>query len=121
MIVFNSAFFPALMWNERFFAVSGDPFDNSGGFIFLPPEGATRFPPHDPVVKALLQAQGHLPPTELIEVAGFTGTASSIGPPFDPFDDGQGSPVPPPDASGFRNEPIRQAVLKRLNASAVYR
>jgi cytochrome c peroxidase len=29
--------------------------------------------------------------------------------------------VPPPDASGFRNEPIRQAVLARLNASPGYR
>src|SRR5438477_3402400 len=54
----NTAFFPALMWNERFFAVSGDPFDNSGGFVFPPPEGATRFPRHDPVVKALLPGAG---------------------------------------------------------------
>src|SRR3954454_13439954 len=36
----NTGFFPALMWNNRFFAVSGDPFDNSGGFVFPPPEGA---------------------------------------------------------------------------------
>jgi cytochrome c peroxidase len=117
----NTAFFPALMWNERFFAVSGDPFDNSGGFVFPPPEGATRFPPHDSIIKTLLAAQGQLPPTELIEVAGFTGTAGTIGPHFDQFDDGKGSPVPPPDASGSRNEPVRQAVLKRLNASAAYR
>src|SRR3954452_5831199 len=46
----NTAFFPALMWNERFFSVSGDPFDNSGGFVFPLPEGGARFPPHDPVV-----------------------------------------------------------------------
>jgi len=32
-----------------------------------------------------------------------------------------GGVVPPPDASGFRNEPIRQAVLDRLNASPAYR
>src|SRR5262249_19547182 len=37
--VANSAFFPALMWNERFFAPSGDPFDNSRGFTFPEPEG----------------------------------------------------------------------------------
>jgi cytochrome c peroxidase len=117
----NTAFFPALMWNERFFSVSGDPFDNSGGFVFPPPEGATRFPPHDPVIRVLLQAQGEMPPTELTEVAGFTGTKGTIGPPFDQFDDGKGSPVPPPDARGFRNDPIRQAVLERLNASATYR
>ena len=29
--------------------------------------------------------------------------------------------MPPPDASGFRNEPIRQAVLGRLNSNPVYR
>jgi cytochrome c peroxidase len=29
--------------------------------------------------------------------------------------------VPPPDASGFRNEPIRQAVLARLNTTPAYR
>jgi cytochrome c peroxidase len=117
----NTAFFPGLMWNERFFSVSGDPFDNSGGFVFPPPEGATRFPPHDPILKVLLQAQGEMPPTEMTEVAGFTGTAGTIGPRFDQFDDGKGSPVPPPDASGSRNDPIRQAVLKRLNGSPAYR
>jgi cytochrome c peroxidase len=117
----NTPFFPALMWNERFFAASGDPFDNSGGFVFPPPEGATRFPPHDPIIKTLAAAQGEMPPTELTEVAGFTGTAGTIGPLFDQFDDGKGSLVPPPDASGFRNDPIRQAVLKRLNASSAYR
>ena len=117
----NAAFLPGLMWNERFFSVSVDPFDNSGGFVFPPPEGATRFPPHDPVIRVLLQAQGEMPPTELTEVAGFTGTAGTIGPQLDQFDDGKGSPVPPPDASGSRNDPIREAVLKRLNASSAYR
>jgi cytochrome c peroxidase len=119
--VANTAFFPALMWNQRFFAGSGDPFDNSGGFVFPPPEGVTRFPPHDPIIKTLLAAQGHLPPAELVEVAGFTRTAGTIGAAFDQFDDGKGSPVPAPDAGGSRNEPIRQAVLKRLNASPPYR
>jgi cytochrome c peroxidase len=107
----NTAFFPGLMWNERFFSASGDPFDNSAGFVFPRPEGATRFPPHDPIIETLLAAQGHMPPTELVEVAGFTGTAGTIGPAFDQFDGGKGSVVPPPDAIGSRNEPIRQAVL----------
>src|SRR5215471_19245562 len=115
----NAAFFPALMWNSRFFAPSEDPFDNSLGFVFPRPEGATKFPPHDLLVKTLLAAQAHLPPTELVEVAGFTGTAGTIGPLFDQFDDGKGSIVPQPDATGSRNEPIRQAVLSRLNASTV--
>ena len=73
------------------------------------------------MVSHLLIAQAHIPPTELVEVAGFTGTAGTIGPEFDQFDDGLGGTVPPPDASGFRNEPIRQAVLARLNATPAYR
>jgi cytochrome c peroxidase len=117
----NDAFFPKLMWNARFFAPSGDPFDNAQGFLFPPPEGAIRFPPRDPVIRHLLAAQGQLPPTELTEAAGFTGTRGTLGAPFDPFDDGLGSPVPLPDANGSRNEPIRQAVLARLNRSELYR
>ena len=117
----NAAFYPKLMWNGRFSAPSGDPFDNSQGFLFPAPEGATKFPPGDPVVVHLLIAQAHIPPTELVEVAGFTGTAGTIGPEFDQFDDGRGAVVPPPDASGFRNEPIRQAVLERLNGTPAYR
>jgi cytochrome c peroxidase len=117
----NTAFYPALMWNGRFFAPSGDPFDNSLGYSFPLPEGTTAFPPNHPLINHLLIAQAHIPPTELVEVAGFTGTAGTIGPDFDQFDDGFGSPVPLPDTSGFRNEPIRQAVLERLNSSPAYR
>jgi cytochrome c peroxidase len=120
-MVANTAFFPNLMWNGRFSSPAGDPFNNSQGFLFPLPEGNTRFPPNDPIIKHLLIAQGHLPPTELVEVAGFTGTAGTIGPRFDIFDDGKGGVVPPPDSSGFRNEPIRQAVLSRLNANEQYR
>jgi cytochrome c peroxidase len=119
--VVNTAFFPNLMWNGRFFAPSDDPFDNAQGFVFPPPEGVTMFPAHDPVIRTLLAAQAQLPPTELVEVAGFTGTAGTIAPEFDPFDDGIGEPVPPADATGFHNEPIRQALLVRLNASSAYR
>ena len=117
----NTAFYPNLMWNGRFASRSGNPFDNSMGFIFPLPEGTSRFPPNDPIVTHLLIAQAHIPPTELVEVAGFTGTKGTIGPEFDQFDDGFGSAVPPPDASGFRNEPIRQAVLERLNLTPAYR
>ena len=38
-MVLNNAFYPALMWNSRFVALSGDPFDNSKGFLFPEPEG----------------------------------------------------------------------------------
>src|SRR5262245_29627846 len=82
----NTAFYPSLMWIGRFSAPSGDPFDNSRGFLFPLPEGATRFPGLDPIVSHLLIAQAHIPPTELVEVAGFTGTAGTIGPEFDVFD-----------------------------------
>ena len=71
--VVNTAFYPSLMWNGRFSVVSGDPFDNSQGFIFPPPEGTTRFPAGDRDFQHLLQAQAHIPPTELSEAAGFTG------------------------------------------------
>ena len=85
------------------------------------PEGVTKFPPNDAVIKHLLQAQAFMPPTELVEVAGFTGTRFQIGPRFDQFDDGLGSVVPEPDAGGFRNEPIRDLVLARLNSTPKYR
>jgi cytochrome c peroxidase len=118
--VLNTAFFPKLMWNARFSAPSGDPFDNSRGFSFPLPEGTTKFPANDPQMRHLLIAQAHLPVTELNEAAGFTGTRGAIDPRFDQFDDGLGSKLPAPDASGFRNEPIRQAVVKRLNATPAY-
>jgi cytochrome c peroxidase len=119
----NTAFYPALMWNGRFNSTSGGPFDNSQGFHFPPPEDDTRFRPNDPVIKQLLQAQGQLPPTELVEVAAFTGTCGTIDPPslFCQFDDGKGEIVPPPDSSGSRNEPIRQKALELLNATPAYR
>jgi len=117
--VVNAAFFPKLMWNGRFESLSGDPFSNASGFRFPPPEGDIRFPPHDPIVTHLLVAQAHIPPTELTEVAGFTGV-SDLGRRFLQFDDGLGSTVPPPDGSGFRNEPVRQAVLQRLNSTPAY-
>jgi cytochrome c peroxidase len=124
-LVVNTAFLSALMWNGRFNAPSGNPFDNSLGFHFPPPEGDRRFPPNSPLFQHLLQAQAHIPPTEMIEVAGFTGVCrpADLGPtsPFCQFDDGQGEVVPLPDASGFRNEPIRQKVLELLNDTPEYR
>jgi len=118
----NSAFFPALMWNSRFSAVSNDPFDNSLGFVFPLPEGTTRFPAGDGRFAHLLAAQGHLPQTELVEMTGFAGTtgAADIDESLYQFDDGVGLAVPGPDASGFRNEPIRDRVLVELNNNDNY-
>lgn len=65
-MVINTAFFPNLMWNSRFAARSGDPFDNSAGFLFPQPEGLTLSrQPH------LLVAQAFIPLTERTEAAGF--------------------------------------------------
>ncbi len=89
-MVINTAFFPTLMWNSRFSALSHNPFDNSAGFQFPLPEGLTlSYQPH------LLVAQAFIPPTERVEVAGFTF-------PGDNFD-------------------IRNEVLRRINNVAKYR
>ena len=65
-MVLNAAFYPTLMWNSRFHAPSGDPFDNSKGFVFPAPEERTlSYLPH------LLTAQAFIPPTERVEAAGF--------------------------------------------------
>lgn len=119
--VINTAFYPNLMWNGRFSSVSGNPFDTTAGVSFPPPEGSLTFLPLDPTITHLLIAQAHVPPTELPEMAGFSGTAGTIGPEFNQFDDGRGLSVPAPDASGYRNEAIRQAVLARLNSIPGYR
>jgi cytochrome c peroxidase len=129
-LVVNTALYPAMMWNGRFNSLSGSAFDNSQGFRFPSPEDDTRFSFANNVanhVTQLLQAQGQLPPTELIEVAGFNGTCPngvpdpSLGPAFCQFDDGVGEIVPLPDGTGSRNEPIRQKSLSVLNASPAYR
>jgi len=65
-LITNAAFFPRLMWNSRFAALSGDPFDNSAGLLFPPPEGLSlSHLPH------LLAAQAFIPFTERVEMAGF--------------------------------------------------
>jgi cytochrome c peroxidase len=65
-MVLNTAFYPNLMWNSRFSSVSGDPFDNSQGFVFPAPEGTSLS-----YLRHLLEAQAFIPPTERTEAAGF--------------------------------------------------
>ena len=89
-MVLNTAFYPTLMWNSRFRALSGDPFDNSVGLQFPDPEGLSLS-----YERHLLAAQAFIPPTERVEVAGFT------------FPGG--------------NDDIRNEVLRRLNATRNYR
>jgi len=117
----NTPLYPSMMWNGRFAAISGNPFDSSLGFQFPFPEGTIRFAPNDPIVTHLSIAQAHMPPTELVEVAGFTCTAGTIAPEFDQFDDGVGACLPAADATGTRNDPIRVVVLQRLNGTPAYR
>ena len=121
--VINSAFFPKLMLNSRFVALSGDPFDNSLGFQFPAPEGTTRFRAGDPRFPTLLSAQGHIPPTELVEMAGFRGASDNplFDPKFHQFDDHIGTRLPRDrDGDGFLNEEIRSLVLRRLNGIPEY-
>ena len=91
-MVLNNVFYPRLMWNSRFSAVSGDPFDNTGGFEFPLPEGMSLSNlPH------LLTAQAFIPVTEKPEMAGFH-----------------------PSLPGT-NDGIRGAVIDRINGNAEYR
>ena len=106
------------MWTARFEALSGDPFDNSMGFRFPLPEGVITN------TQTLLQAQGSLPSTELVEMAGFTGCSDNPGPTGErhlQFDNGLGDALPEPDESGFHNFPIQDRVDARLNANEEYR
>jgi cytochrome c peroxidase len=91
-MVLNNVFYPALMWNSRFAAMSGNPFDNSSGFSFPAPESFSLSNlPH------LLTAQGFIPPTERVEMAGFHPSVPAT------------------------NDGIRLAVIDRLNGNAEYR
>ena len=122
-LVLNTAFYPKLMWNGRFFANPapgkqlGDPFSNMFGFTMTPPEGGQLG-----YLDHLLHAQAFIPPTELVEVAGFTGTSGTdLNPRFEIFDNGRGLNVPLADESGFRNHPIREEVVGILNGFQGYR
>jgi len=86
----NAAFFPTLMWNSRFASLSDDPFDNSEGFKFPAPENLSLS-----YLPQLLDAQAFIPPTERVEVAGFTFPGDDFA--------------------------IRAEVLNRLNHSEAYR
>ena len=94
--VVNTAFYPSLMWNGRFSAPSGDPFDGALGFLFPAPEGTTAFPPNDPLIKHLLIAQAHIPPTELVDFTMFGRAIAEFE--FDRYK--------------FRSSPLRNVALQ---------
>ena len=122
--VTNSAFFRRLMLNGRFEAKSGNPFDNSEGFKFPAPEGdAVMFGPGDDRFPTLLSAAGHIPVTESVEMAGFTGARANaaVSPVFDAFDDGHGTRLAKDkNRNGFLNEEIRDEVVGKVNAVDEY-
>jgi cytochrome c peroxidase len=97
--VVNTAFYPALMWNGRFSSASGNPFDNSKGFVFPDPEGTYSFVGNEPHIRHLLVAQAHIPFTELPEMAGFTGAAAT-GVPLCQFTLPKSAPSPMQAKSG---------------------
>ncbi|MFZ3014510.1 MAG: cytochrome c peroxidase [Nitrospira sp.] len=117
-LVANTIFYPALMWTARFTAPTGNPFDPSQGFVFPPPEGVVTGEP------TLLAAQGSIPSTELMEMAGFTGLKERPVPLFGPrhfvFDDGMTGKNLPVPIGGFHNFPIQNVVNRRLNEIPEY-
>lgn len=62
----NAAFYPAMMWDGRFVALSLDPFDNGPGFEFPAPEGLSLSS-----MQHLLGAQAFTPVVSREEMAGF--------------------------------------------------
>lgn len=64
--VVNAVFYPSLMWDSRFEALSLDPFDNSSGFAFPDPEGLSLSG-----MEHVLGAQAFTPVVARVEMAGF--------------------------------------------------
>lgn len=141
----NTAFYPSMMLNLRFVSRSGDPFDmGSGASVPFSIGGETVWSPgsacfyatcFDPAkMTTLLTVQGHFPPTELVEMAGFTAeTPSDMDPALyhashrvssGAFSDTVPSPIAGPNGSppdSFDTSySIRQKVLDRFNANAEY-
>ena len=137
----NSAFFPGLMWNARFSAISHNPFDLSEGVrvpFFL--GGTTVWHPGAPgihgtffdpeITKTLLGVQANFPPTELIEVAGhavvdpenldprlyYPPHPTSSGLISDTVPEAIAGPNGSPPDSIDRSYSIRSKVLDRINA-----
>lgn len=141
----NSAFFPSLMWNARFSAISHNPFDLSEGVrvpFFL--GGTTVWRPgaqgihgtfFDPeITKTLLGVQANFPPTEMIEVAGhavvdpenldprlyYPPHLTSSGLISDTVPEAIEGPNGSPPDSIDRGYSIRSKVLDRINAIPEY-
>jgi cytochrome c peroxidase len=144
-LTINTAFSPSLMLNLRFVSRSGDPFDLSpGASVPFSIGGDTVWNPSSACFYAtcfdakkmttLLTVQGHFPPTELIEMAGFTAEVpGDVDPalyhPSHRVSSGAFSDTVPGPIAGPNGSPpdsfdtsysIRQKVLDRFNANAEY-
>lgn len=141
----NTAFFPSLMWNARFSAISHNPFDLSEGVrvpFFL--GGTTVWHPDAPgihgtffdpeITETLLGVQANFPPTETIEVAGhavvdpenldprlyYPPHLTSSGLISDTVPEAIAGPNGSPPDSIDRSYSIRSKVLDRINAIPEY-
>ena len=144
-LMINTAFYPGLMWNARFSAISHDPFDMSlgarvpfflgGTTVWVPGANGIKGTFFDPdITRTLLSVQGNFPPTELIEVAGFAvDDPENLDPRlYSPphlvssglVSDTVPAAIPGPNGSPpdsiDRSYSIRAKVIDRLNANPEY-
>lgn len=144
-LAINTVFSHSLMLNLRFVSNSGDPFDLSlGASVPFSVGGETVWNPNSACMYAtcfdpkkmttLLTVQGHLPPTELIEMAGFTAEdPGDVDPalyhPSHRVSSGARADTVPGPIAGPNGSPpdsfdmsysIRQKVLDRFNANDEY-
>jgi cytochrome c peroxidase len=141
----NTGFYPGLMWNARFSAISHDPFDLSEGArvpfflggktVWRPGSACIYATCFDPTkTNSLLGVQANFPPTELIEVAGFAVVdPANVDPRLyypphlvssgifsDTVPEAIAGPNGSPPDSIDRGYSIRQKVLDRLNTTPQY-
>ena len=143
--VANVGFFPSMMLNLRFVSLTGDPFDLGlgasvpfaigGETVWVPGAACIDATCFDPAkMTTLLSVQGHFPPTELVEMAGFCADhPGDVDPlvyhPPHPVSSGAIADTVPEAIAGPNGSPpdstdtsyaIRQKVLARFNANPEY-
>ncbi len=144
-LTINTPFSPSMMLNLRFVSRSADPFDLSlGASVPFSIGGDTVWNPSSACFHAtcfdakkmttLLTVQGHFPPTELIEMAGFTAEVpGNVDPALyhashrvssGAVSDTVPGPIWGPNGEGTdsfdMSYSIRQKVLDRFNANTEY-
>jgi cytochrome c peroxidase len=143
--VANVGFFPSMMLNLRFVSRSGDPFDLGlgasvpfsigGDTVWFPGAACIDATCFDPAkMTTLLSVQGHFPPTELVEMAGFCADHPgdvdplvyhaphrvSSGAMADTVPEAIAGPNGSPPDSTDTSYAIRQKVQARFNANPEY-